>query len=106
MGKGMRAHAPMLLAMLLGQAPSLALAHAWYGDLYNRAGVSCCADRDCHPVPMCILPTHREGLLVDGACRPIPHDAILSLPSPDGEAHACWEPSGKAIRCVILPGET
>ena len=50
----------------------------------------------------------KEGLLIEGVCRPIPWDKVLNVASPDGGAHACWQHFGHppAVRCVILPGET
>ena len=60
----------VLLLTLASAAP--ARAHGWYSGLTDSAGRSCCNDRDCRPVGMCVLPDRREGLLIEGACRPIP----------------------------------
>ena len=96
------------LVLLLLAAVVPAAAHGWYTGLHNRYGISCCEDRDCRPVGLCVLPDKRQGVVIEGACRPIPRDKVLDLPSPDGGAHACWQGFGQppAIRCVILPGET
>jgi hypothetical protein len=96
------------LVLLLLAAAVPAWAHGWYTGLRNRNGISCCGDKDCHPVELCVLPERKEGLLIEGACRPIPWDKVLNIASPDGGAHACWQHFGSrpAVRCVILPGET
>ena len=96
------------LVLLLLTAAVPAGAHGWYTGLRNRYGISCCEDRDCRPVGLCVLPDKRQGVVIEGACRPIPRDKVLDLPSPDGGAHACWQGFGQppAIRCVVLPGET
>lgn len=94
-----------LLALLASAAP--AAAHGWYTGLHDGAGKSCCNDRDCRPVGQCLLPDRKEGLLVEGACGPIPWDKVLGVTSPDGGAHACWDQrDGRPhVLCVILPGE-
>lgn len=87
-----------------------AYGHDWYTDLRNSSGMACCNDRDCHPVDSCRLPNGSEGIDVLGSCRPIPWDLVLSVPSPDGQHHACWytvnAPYGPEprFRCVILAG--
>ena len=97
----------LILSLLLA-AGAPAWAHGWYTGLRNRSGISCCADKDCRPVELCVLPDRKEGLLIEGVCRPIPWDKVLNVASPDGGAHACWQPFGHPppVRCVILPGET
>jgi hypothetical protein len=62
---------------------------------------------DCPPVGLCLLPDGKEGLLLEGACRPLPWDKVLGVASPDDGAHACWYWLGgrPRVRCVILPGE-
>jgi hypothetical protein len=98
----------VVLAGLVAAAP--AQAHDWYTGLMNRQGVSCCNDRDCHPVDSCRLSSGAEGIHVLGMCRPIPWDLVLSVPSPDGRHHACWwtfnGPYGPEprFRCIILAG--
>jgi hypothetical protein len=96
----------VLLLSLASAAP--ARAHDWYTGLSDAAGRSCCSDRDCRPVGLCALPDRREGLLIEGACRPVPWDKVLGVASPDGGAHACWNRrDGRPnVLCVILPGET
>ena len=56
---------------------------------------------------LCVLPDREEGLLIEGACRPVPWDKVLGVASPDGGAHACWDRRGGRpnVLCVILPGE-
>src|SRR5215207_5469963 len=94
-----------VLLMLAFVAP--AHAHDWYTGLQDAKGRSCCADRDCHPVGLCVLPTRKQGLVIEGACQSIPQDKVLGTVSPDGQAHACWDfVAGRPqVRCVILPGE-
>ena len=105
-GSVMMIRAGLVLLLLAAAVP--AGAHSWYTGLRNRSGISCCEDQDCHPVGLCVLPDRKQGLVIEGVCRPIPRDKVLDLPSPDGGAHACWQRFGQppAIRCVILPGET
>ncbi|MCD6069606.1 MAG: hypothetical protein K0S42_122 [Microvirga sp.] len=95
------------LAVGLSLIASGAAAHEWYSGLKNPTGGSCCNGKDCFPVESCSLPDRKEGLQIEGACRPIPRDRIIDLPSPDGQLHACWghlegQPN---ILCVIMPGE-
>ena len=94
-----------LLLLTLAPAPP-ARAHDWYTGLRDTAGRSCCSDRDCRPVGLCVLPDGKEGLLIGSACRPIPWDKVLGVASPDGGAHACWYGRGRrlTVLCVILPG--
>jgi len=99
---------PALVLLLLATAAAApAAAHDWYTGLKSPAGVSCCNQRDCRSVSMCVLPDRREGLLVEDACRPIPRDKVLGVASPDGAAHACWTYLNGLpdLQCVILPGE-
>ena len=60
----------ILFVLLAAAAP--AGAHDWYTGLRNRSGISCCEDKDCRPVGLCVLPDRKEGLLIEGMCRPIP----------------------------------
>lgn len=98
---------PTSLLVLLASTVPAAQAHDWYGGLRDSGGRSCCNDRDCHPVGLCAMPDRREGLLIEGRCRPIPWDKVLAIPAPDGQAHACWFHVGghPAVQCVILPGQ-
>ena len=59
---GMTIRAGLVLLLLAVAVP--AQAHSWYTGLHNRGGISCCEDRDCHPVGLCVLPDKREGLLI------------------------------------------
>jgi hypothetical protein len=97
------------IVALLSAAP--ANAHDWYTDLKSPQGESCCNGRDCAPVPICVGSNGHEGLQLDTLCFPIPWPKVLDVPSPDGDAHVCWEnrpdhygPVRPVIRCVILPG--
>ena len=95
-----------LIPLLLLASIAPASAHGWYTGLRDGKGVSCCDNHDCHPVGVCVLPDRKEGLVIQGACQPIPWDKVLKIASPDGGAHACWyfingRPS---VQCVILPG--
>jgi len=105
----MRTGPALALAALLWAAP--ALAHEWYTDLRSADGASCCNGQDCEATPLCVGPKGHEGLLLRTICFPIPWDRVLDVPSPDGDAHVCWEnhpdhysPVRPTIRCVILPG--
>ncbi len=102
--------------ILLALAAGLALAgpvaaHEWYGGLErNDGGGSCCNDEDCRPVAMCQMEGGAEGLMIEGTCRPIEWDKVLAIPSPDGQAHACYTSSfglngmGLQFLCIILGG--
>ncbi len=95
-----------ILVLLASAVP--AKAHSWYTDLRDSRGRLCCNDRDCQPVGLCVLLDRKEGLMIEGACRPIPWPKVLGVLSPDGGAHACWthldgQPN---LLCVILPGAT
>ena len=94
-------------ALLLASAVPTAEAHDWYTGLHNGLGQSCCNDKDCRPVGLCVLPDRKEGLMIEGTCRPIPWDKVLGIVSPDGGAHACWYDIGgrPKVLCVILPGD-
>ncbi len=97
----------LLLPLALAPAASPARAHDWYTGLRDSGGKSCCSHQDCRPVGLCVLPDRKEGLLIEGACRPIPRDKLLGVASPDGGAHACWNhrEGQPNLLCVILPGE-
>jgi hypothetical protein len=98
----------LVLLLPLTLAPAAPVrAHDWYTGLRDARGRSCCSDRDCRPVGLCVLPDRKEGLLIEGACRPVPRDKLLGVASPDGGAHACWNRRGGRpnLLCVILPGE-
>ena len=47
-----------------------------------------------------------EEIKANGRWWAIEYDKVLTLPTPDGEAHACWRnPRGRPeFRCIILPG--
>src|SRR3954465_14187641 len=71
-GSVMMIRAGLVLLLLAAAVP--AGAHSWYTGLRNRSGISCCEDQDCRPVGLCVLPDKRQGLVIEGACRPIPRD--------------------------------
>jgi hypothetical protein len=54
--------------------------------------------------------TKGEEVDIEGIWVPVERDKILSTPSPDGKAYACWWRSWTGhtltpmIRCIILPG--
>src|SRR5262249_38095403 len=68
---------------------------------------------DCRPVEYRQDAQHVEGeILVEGNWLPVDWKHVVTVPSPDGHAHACWWPDwvdGRSIaqiRCIILPGAT
>lgn len=96
------------LGLVLAVAASPAMAHDIYTGWQrpDDPNVSCCDDRDCHPSAMCLLPTGGEGIVVLGACVPVPYDKVLPFGSPDGRPHVCYsiEPVAPiVIHCVALP---
>ena len=111
----MRAHSvpvPAVVGLLLAANP--ASAHDWYSDLWSPSGERCCTSRDCRPVDHRYdRETGRLELGIEGVWVPVDPDKLVSIPSTDGSAHACykrrWSEEGKKIapliRCVILPGE-
>jgi hypothetical protein len=89
--------------LLLGAPP--ARAHDWFTGLRDATGRLCCNGVDCGPRRV----EYRDGRLMaafpdrEGRARwsPVPPEAVLDLPSPDGKTYACgW--LGHVI-CVILP---
>ena len=102
---------PLLALFLL---PKAADAHDWYSGLASPAtGEPCCSDRDCQAVGHRYGPEgHGLEVEIEGAWVPVAPGTLLSIPSPDGRAHACfwrhWTLDRRMvpeIRCVILPGE-
>ena len=83
--------------------PALAQHPTWYDELkVPKTGGSCCSGKDCAPAEPCLAVGDKEGLIVAGACYPIPWDRVLNIPSPDGQSHACFF-QGR-IQCVVLSG--
>lgn len=98
--------APMLIAWL---ASAPLEAHDWYEGLVSPSGIQCCNRRDCRRVSRRLDPATGDlEIEANGRWWPVEHDKVLSLPTPDGEAHACWRnPRGRPqFRCIILPGST
>lgn len=81
-------------------------AHDWYDGLTSPRGIDCCGGRDCRPVPYRLNANGHEEIEANGRWWPIEYDKVLTLPTPDNQAHACWRnPRGKPdFRCIILPG--
>lgn len=82
---------------------SKARAHDPYNSWQDRNGFSCCNDQDCGPTR---AHKNEDGLwhaLVNGRWIPIPPDAVLSIPSPDGRSHVCM---GQVRPRCFVPGET
>ena len=97
----------LAVGLLLRLHATPAAAHGWYDGLTSPSGLECCDDRDCRPVPYRLNATSgREEIRANGRWWPIEYDKVLNLPTPDGEAHACWRnPRGRPeFRCIILPG--
>ena len=98
-----------VLATLIGTCalPAAARAHDWYEGLRSPAGIECCGERDCRPVHYRLNARNgREEIEANGRWWPIELDKVLTLSTPDGGAHACWDnPRGKPqFRCIVLPG--
>ena len=106
----MRALLPVLTMTLLGPAP--VGAHGWLTGLTSPGGELCCDDRDCPAVD------HRYSreagqleVLIDGRWIAVDPATLVPIPTPDGQAHACYGRSWTnnvmtpVVRCVILPGE-
>ena len=97
----------ILLGALLVLHPTGAGAHDWYDGLTSPTGLVCCSERDCRSVPYRLnAASGLEEIRANGRWWPVEYDKVLSLPTPDGEAHACWRnPRGRPeFRCIILPG--
>ena len=93
--------------LILGLQADGAGAHDWYDGLTSPSGLACCDERDCRPVPYRLDgATGHEEIKANGRWWPVEYDKVLNLPTPDGEAHACWRnPRGRPeFRCIILPG--
>jgi hypothetical protein len=98
-------------ALAIATLSSLSLpaaSHDWYSGLRAPDGSLCCSDRDCHELQWSEVRRSADGaleLMIGGRWLPVPFEAILPQRSPNGHVHACWPPSGRHIRCVILPPE-
>ena len=67
----------VLVLLLASAAP--AEAHDWYSGLRNGDGTPCCDAQDCRPVGLCVRPDGTKGLVIEGACRPIPRDKVQGV---------------------------
>ncbi len=100
----------VLAALAFVLIPTASGAHDWYSGLTQPGtSISCCDDRDCEKVSYCTTAEGKEGLSMEGFCRPIDWSRVLPMPSPDGEPHACWSRAGTDranafIYCIILGG--
>ena len=112
------------LALAFALLASPAGAHEWYSGLADAAGQGCCEEQHCRMVPREDVRFGEAGDIAeirdpkDGAWLPVPDGALLDVPSPDGNFHACIvggdslaafpsaavTVSPRTIRCVILPG--
>ena len=112
----MDARPALLAALALSAAscavPAPAAAHDWYEGLSSPGGEPCCTDRDCQAVDHRLDPaTRRLEVGIEGVWVPVDPARLVSVPSPDGAAHACFERRWTrnrmtpVVRCVILPGE-
>jgi hypothetical protein len=90
------------LAFALFLLASPAAAHDPYAEWKDRAGISCCHQKDCHPARYCIRAGGDEGVeMPDGVCAPIPHRQQVPYVTPDGGPHICTEETavGWRVRC-------
>ena len=104
-------NAVALTVMLTAEAVH---AHDWYSDLKNPQGLSCCNDRDCHPVGHRYSPANGHEVEIQGEWVAVNPRVILPQSSPDGLVHACYLPfvstvpfgfkTDLTLRCVILGG--
>lgn len=99
------------LCWLLG-CTTTASAHDWYAGLTSPTGERCCNGLDCEAVDQRYNGQSRQlELGIGGNWYPIESSKLLSVPSPDGQAHACFERHWRerrmtpVFRCIILPGE-
>jgi hypothetical protein len=102
----------LALTLILNAGPLAA--HEWYSGLKNPLGLSCCNDRDCHPVEHRYSPGNGHEVEVQGEWVPVNPRIILPQSSPDGLVHACYLPvvstlpfgfkTDLTLRCVILGG--
>lgn len=91
-----------LVLLTLGFLAARAHAHDPYSAWKDRHGYSCCDNRDCRPVRADRDDAGRWRVYVDGRWVPVPADAILPFPSPDGRSHACMTPTALEPRCVVI----
>lgn len=80
-----------------------ALGHDPYSSWQDRRGFSCCNEHDCAPVRADYTPAGWQ-VWMEGRWIPVPPDAVLNIPSPDGRSHACMTPGALQPRCFV-PGE-
>jgi hypothetical protein len=78
--------------------------HSAYEHWKDRNGYGCCDDRDCRPVRANVVGDGRWSVWIDGRWLPVPPDAVLRIPSPDGRSHVCMAPGAVEPRCFV-PGE-
>ena len=101
----------VLAAALAAPAAQAALAHDLYDgwERPDQPGVSCCGGADCFATELCTMPNGGEGVLIRGACLPIPYDAVMPFAAPDGGVHACLRASARGTTepeppvCVAMP---
>jgi hypothetical protein len=99
----MRALAVLLLLATPVAAQEHPTGYDPYEDWEQPGGWgSCCHKKDCRPSRYCPLPSGDRGLMLDGACIPIPYDLVVPYPSPDGMPHICATNDGTPL-CAVLP---
>jgi hypothetical protein len=99
------------LCWLLGFTTTTS-AHDWYAGLTSCTGERCCNGLDCEAVDQRYNGQSRQlELEIGGNWYPIESSKLLSVPCPDGQAHAGFERHWRerrmtpVFRCIILPGE-
>ncbi len=81
-----------LALAVVGTASPGASAHDWYTGLTSPGGDRCCTDRDCQAVDHRYDPeTGRLEVGIEGLWVLVDPAKLVSVPSPDGSAHACYE---------------
>ncbi len=102
---------PVLALALLPLLPGgPAAGHDWYEGLRSPRGWPCCDKGDCQAVPYRLnRATGEDEIQVNGRWWTVDPNKVLSLASPDGKVHACWDhryvlPAKRVtFRCIILP---
>lgn len=91
---------PVALFVIWLAVAGKAFAHDPYTKWLDKRGFSCCDNRDCAPVRADLTPTGWQ-VWMEGRWVPVPWDAVLEIPSPDGRSHACMSPGAVFVRCFV-----
>lgn len=73
--------------LLLSVAP--ASGHLGYEKLRRKDGQTCCDGTECQKAKWRVLNGQLQAF-INNDWHPVPFEAIVGAPAPEGEAYACW----------------